>query len=118
MGNNLTYAQAGDYLLPNLILDDQPSRPLGKYGLLRKEYLRQRRSVLWGTLLITGKLFQHLIEIEDAANRRLQEILPTLMEAAGATEECKIRDPAYWSVLMDECQTQAEETILREIVYA
>ena len=118
MDNNLTYTQAGDYLIPNLALDDQPSRPLGKYGLMRKEYLRQQRPVLWGTLLISGKVFQHLTEIEDAANSRLKEMLPALLETAGATEQWKTRDPAYWSDLVNECKAQAEETILREIIYS
>ena len=76
MENRLNYTQVGDYLIPNLTLADQPSRALGKYGLLRKDFLREHRPILWGTLVLNGELYRHLLKIEDAANSRLEKPYP------------------------------------------
>ena len=118
MENHLTYTQVGDYLVPNLTLADQPSRPLGKYGLLRKDFLRKHRPILWGTLVLNGELCRHLLEIEDAANSSLETLLPALARTAGATEELKAHDPLRWAGLMNTCKAQAEEVILSELVYS
>ena len=118
MENRLNYTQVGDYLIPNLTLADQPSRALGKYGLLRKDFLREHRPILWGTLILNGELYRHLLEIEDAANSRLEALLPALARTAGATEELKACDPLRWAGLMNTCKAQAEEVILSELVYS
>ena len=118
MDIGLNYKQNGDYLIPDLTLGEQPTRDLGKYGRMRKRYLEEHRPVLWGTLAVSGKLFPHLLEIEDTANRRLEEMLPELAKAAGATEELKASDPMRWVGLMNTCKAQAEEIILTELVYA
>ena len=113
----LTYARAGDYLIPDVTLGEKPERPLGKYGLIRKDYLREHKPALWTALSLTGELFRHCREIEDAANRRMEEIMPDLTESAGATEELKARDPLQWAGLMNACKAQAEEIVLRELAY-
>ena len=113
----LAYTRTGEYLIPNVALDGQPDRPLGRYGLMRKEYLRQNRPVLWARLCTSGELFPHCREIEDAANSRLEAVLSALAEASGATEDLKARAPMRWSALMDACKAQAEEAVLRELVY-
>ena len=114
---NLAYTQTGEYMVPDVALDGQPDRPLGRYGLMRKEYLRQNKPVLWGRLCTSGELFPHCREIEDEANSRLEVVLPALAEAAGATEDLKASDPTRWTALMDNCKAQAEEAVLRELVY-
>ena len=113
----LAYTRTGEYLVPDVALDGQPDRPLGKYGLMRKEYLRRNKPVLWARLCTSGKLFPHCREIEDKANSRLEAVLPALAEAVGATEELKASDPKQWLALMDTCKAQAEEAVLRELVY-
>ena len=118
MNNNLTYSRNGDYLIPNLTLDDQPTRDIGKYGRMRKKYLEEHDPILWGILSVDGKLFSHLLEIEDAANARLEQMMPELAKAAGATEEMKNSDPLRWVGLMNTCKAQAEEVILTELIYA
>ena len=118
MENNLTYIQAGDYLIPNLALPEQPDRDLGKYGRMRLRYLKEHRPVLWGTLVMDGTLFTHLLEIEDTANSRLEQMMPRLAEAAGATEQLKASDQMTWVGLMNSCKAQAEEVILSELVYS
>ena len=114
---NLTYTQNGDYLIPDLSLTEQESRPLGKYGRMRRKYLEEHRPILWNQMILTETLFPHLREIEETANRRLEQMMPNLMKAAGVTEDLKARDPMTWVGLMNSCKAQAEEVILRELIY-
>ena len=114
---NLTFTQNGDYLIPDLSLTEQESRPLGKYGRIRKKYLEEHRPILWNQMILNETLFPHLREIEDIANRRLEQMMPVLMKAAGVTEDLKARDPMAWVGLMNSCKAQAEEVILRELIY-
>ena len=114
---NLTYTQNGDYLIPDLSLTEQESRPLGKYGRIRKKYLEEHRPILWNQMILTETLFSHLREIEETANRRLEQMMPNLLKAAGVTEDLKARDPLTWVGLMNNCKAQAEEVILRELIY-
>ena len=116
MENDLTYIQNGDYLIPDLKLTEQPQKPLGKYGRMRKTYLKEHRPILYNQLLMTEKLYPHLAEIDETANRRLEQMMPQLAEAAGATEELKARDPMQWVGLMNTCKAQAEEILLAELI--
>ena len=115
---NLTYRQEGDVLIPNLTLGEQPDRDLGKYGRMRQTYLKEHRPGMFNRLLLNGTLFRHLLEIEDAANSRLEQMMPELAKAAGATEQLKASDPMKWVGLMNTCKNQAEEIILTELVYS
>ena len=116
MENNLTYTRNGDYLIPNLSLGEQPSKSLGKYGRMRKAYLKEHRPILYNHLLMSGKLYPHLLEIDETANNRLEQMMPLLAEAAGATEALKARDPMQWVGLMNTCKAQAEEILLAELI--
>ena len=116
MENNLTYTQNGDYLIPDLRLSEQPEKPLGKYGRMRKAYLKQHRPILYNQLLMTEKLYPHLIETDETAQSRLEQMMPRLAEAAGATEQLKAADPMRWVGLMNTCKAQAEEILLAELI--
>ena len=116
MENKLTYIQNGDYLIPDLKLTEQPQKPLGKYGRMRKTYLKEHRPILYNQLLMTEKLYPHLAEIDETANRRLEQMMPQLAEAAGATEQLKARDPMKWVGMMNTCKAQAEEILLTELI--
>ena len=116
--SEITYLRSGDYLLPNLTLEETEARPLGKYGRMRRTFLQSHRSMLWNSLLLTGKLQAHLMEIETAAQSRLELLMPELMKDAGATEALKASDPMRWVGLLNVCKAQAEEIILRELVYS
>ena len=118
MENGLTYTKVGDYLLPNLTLGEQPDRDLGKYGRMRRTYLKEHRPGLFNRLTLKGTLFSHLLEIEDAANSRLELMMPELAKAAGATEQLKASDPMKWVGLMNNCKAQAEEIIMSELIYS
>ena len=99
--------QNGDYLIPDLKLEK--SKPLGRYGRMRRDYLKEHRPVLFNAMMVNGKLYPHLNEIEQTMNRRLEQMMPELMQAAGVTEELKARDPMTWVGLMNNCKAQAEK---------
>ena len=117
--NEITYRQEGDYLIPNIGLPEQTeTAPLGKYGRMRRTYLKEHRPILWERMLLQGTLWNHLHEIDRTANERLDRMIPELAVAAGATEELKAREPMTWVGLMNSCKAQAEETILTELIYS
>ena len=119
MSIKLDYIKCGDYYLPNLILDEPPelNRFIGKYADLRREYLKEHRLDLWMVLVNNGTALDHLREIEDAANARLDALLPVRAKTAGATEALKASDPLKWVGLMNACKAQAEEIIFDELIY-
>ena len=115
--NELHYIQNGDYQIPALILEEQPlQKPLGKYGRMRKTYLKDHRPILYNRLLMSEKLYPHLLEIDRTANSRLEQLMPELAQAAGVTEELKARDMMQWVGLMNSCKAQAEEILLAELI--
>jgi hypothetical protein len=85
---------------------------------MRKNYLKEHRPVLWNRLILSEKLYPHLLEIEQAAQSRLELMMPELMKAAGVTEALKASDPMKWTGLMNSLKSQAEETILAELIYS
>ena len=115
----LTYTRVGNYYIPNLILDEEPGQDVfyGKYGSLRRDYPRERRPFLWAALVNSGKLGDHLKEIEQVAERRMDTLLPQLMKDAGVTEELKARDQMTWVGLVNNCREQADEIIMAELIY-
>jgi hypothetical protein len=115
--NELTYEMKGDYLIPNLRLTETEEKPLGKYGRMRKNYLKEHCPVLWNSMILSEKLYPHLREIDEAANRRLEQMMPELAKEAGATEQLKATDQLKWVGLMNNCKAQAEEIILNELVF-
>lgn len=116
MKNPMNYIQNGDYLIPDLKLSEQPEKPLGKYGRMRKTYLKDHRPLLYNRLLMSEKLYPHLLEIDRTANSRLEQLMPKLAQAAGVTEELKARDMMQWVGLMNSCKAQAEEILLAELI--
>ena len=117
MKNELTYRASGDYQIPNIKLSQQPTQSVGKYGRMRKKYLQENRPGLYNRLLLSEKLQAHLLEIDQTAHQRLEQMMPELAKAAGATEALKASDPMKWVGLMNNCKAQAEEIILSELVY-
>lgn len=116
MENSLTYTMNGDYQIPDLKLTEQPEKPLGKYGRMRKAYLKKHRPILYNQLLMSEKLYPHLIEIDETAQSRLEQLIPQLAKDAGATEQLKVSDPMKWVGLMNTCKAQAEEILMAELI--
>ena len=113
----LTYTQVGDYYLPNLTVGEQNTPPLGKYGRMRRTYLKEHSPVLLNRLVLNGMLFQHLTEIDRTAKERMDQMLPQMMQEQGVTEDLKRRDQLVWVGAMNNIHAQIEEIILTELVY-
>ena len=118
MENSLTYTMNGDYQIPDLKLTEQPEKPLGKYGRMRKAYLKEHRPLIYNQLLLTEKLYPHLIEIDETAQSRLDQMMPQLAKDAGATEQLKASDPMRWVGLMNTCKARAEEILMAELIHS
>ncbi len=117
MDFELTYTKVGDYYIPDLTAEAMPSRDLGKYGRMRLRYLQDHKSKLYAALLMEGKLFAHLLDIEDAANGWLDRMMPEMAKTAGATEELKVRDQMAWVGIMNNCRARVEEIIFSDLIY-
>ena len=113
-----TYTQRGDYLIPNLVLSDTKEYHIGKYGRMRRAYLKDHRPALYSTLLLTEKLFAHLAEIDAACKTRLEIIEAEMMCREGVTEALKAADQMKWVRRRNSIHSRAEEIVLHELVYA
>ena len=91
--------------------------PISKYGRMRQRYLKEHRPGLYSSLILSEKLYPHLLEIDRAAQERMDAMLPRMMEAAGVTEELKARDPMRWVGLTNTLKAQAEEIVFQELIY-
>ena len=114
----LSYTIHGDYAIPNLKLSNPADQPIGKYGRMRKRYLQEHRPVLYNYFVLSETLYPHLLEIDNAANQRVDTLLSQLAKNAGVTEKLKAADPMKWAGLMNAVKAQAEEILLAELIYA
>jgi len=113
---DLAYTRNGDNLFPALYLEDA-NLPIGKYGLLRKSYLKEHKRGWYSSLLLTGKLDAHLAEIDHSCNERIELIMNQLARREGVTEVLKAADQMQWIARMNNIRARAEEIILSELVY-
>ena len=113
----LTYTKCGDYLIPDLVLLDTKEYHLGKYGRLRRAYLKEHRPILYTDLIVTEKLLPHLEEIDIACRERLEIIEKSMMQQEGVTEALKAADQMAWVRSMNSIYNRAEEIVLAELVY-
>ena len=104
------------FRIPNLKLSEQPETSIGKYGRMRKSYLKKHRPILYNQLLMSEKLYPHLLEIDRTAQERVDTMLPHMMETAGVTEELKACHPMRWVGLMNTLTAQIEEILIRELI--
>ena len=109
-----TYTQRGDYLIPNLVLSDTKEYHVGKYGRMRRAYLKENRPLLYNQFLLNGTLYPHLLEIEETANQRLELIMNQLLEKDPAPD--KKQNAMAWVQHMNALKAQAEEVILTELI--
>ena len=113
---NLTYLRNGDNLFPALYLEDA-NLPIGKYGLSRKSYLKEHKRGWYSSLLLTGKLDEHLAEIDHTCTERVELIMNQLARREGITEALKAADQMTWVARMNSIRAKAEEIVLSELVY-
>ena len=116
--SELQYVWCGDYLIPDLTLNAKAYPPLSKYGRMREKYLREHRHLLYSTMLLGGRLDEHLHEIDAAAQKRMDQLMRQMAETTGITEELKARDPMRWVGEMNAIKAQAEEMIFEELIYS
>jgi len=116
---NITYHQDGQFLFPDLTIREcsQNPRTVGKYGLLRKTYLKNHCPVQYQELLFNGKLNDHLADIDEAATDRFNRLTDQLAKAQGITEALKAKNMLLWIQKMNAVREQTDEIVLRELVY-
>ena len=113
----IEYIKNGDYYLPNLVLAEQKKIQLNKYGRLRLDYLKNHKKAEYAILFIDNKLTDHLEEVQEIATQRVEEIIKSLKEQSNLTEEMKNTDQLYWVGMMNNFKNQAEEIVLKELIY-
>ena len=113
----ISYTLCGDYYLPGLELKEQEESHYGKYGMLRKSFLKEHRPGLYSSYLLTGKLTAHLNEVDQQANERMEVLVDQMMERQAITEEPKVRAQMAWVGAVNNIRNAAEEIVLKEIVY-
>lgn len=113
----LTYTKVGDYYIPDLTLGDQPDETLGKYGWMRQKFLEEHHPGTYNRLMLSGKLWAHLVEIDTTCDKRMDIMIAAMVEREGVSEELKASDPMAWVGRMNNIHNRAEEIILRELIY-
>ena len=112
----MQYIRVGDYFIPDLELP-QESRPIGRWGRLHREYLREQRPIQYNCLLLSGKLWTYLADLNEQAQDRLERIIEQMKTDEGISEALKASDPMAWVGAMNNIRNRAEEIILQELIY-
>ena len=114
---NISYTKQGDYLLPNLILKEKVQFNIGKYGLLRLEYIKKYKLGLYFDLLVNDTLNEYLHEVDTTIMEKVQSLIKELAEKDNINEELKQNNQMLWVSKMDSIKNIAEEIILKEYIY-
>lgn len=112
----LTYTMQGDYLIPDLEAPESPK--VGKYGMLRRTFLREHKDGIYTGMMLDGTLNRHLEEVDAQANRMMDKLTEQLKVLNGVTEQMKAEDQMKWVGLMNSIRHSAEEEVLRDLIYA
>ena len=114
--NGIDYILVGDYYIPDLKLPEE-SRPIGRYGRLHREYLKQEHPARYSSLILTGKLWTYLADLNEQAEERLDLIMEQMKAAEGVTEELKAQNQLEWVGRMNNIRNRAEEIVKSEMIY-
>ena len=114
--NGIDYILVGDYYIPDLKLPEE-DRPIGRFGRLHREYLKQEHPARYSSLILTGKLWTYLADLNEQAEERLDLIIEQMKAAEGVTEELKARNQLEWVGRMNNIRNRAEEIINSELIY-
>ena len=114
--NNIKYILAGDYYIPDLNLPNE-ERPIGKYGQMHREYLKEHNPMMFNDFVLEGQLWAYLADLNEQAQERLSLIVEQMKVSEGVTEELKASDQMAWVRAMNSIRNRAEEIVLNEIVY-
>ena len=113
---NIQYIRAGDYYIPDLTLPEE-SRPIGKWGRMHRDYLREYHPIQYNCLLLSGELWTYLADLNEQAQDRLERMIDQMKMVEGVTEKLKAADPMAWVGAMNNIRNRAEEIILLELIY-
>ena len=114
--NGIDHILIGDYYIPDLKLPEE-NRPIGRYGRLHREYLKQEHPARYSSLILTGKLWTYLADLNEQAEERLDLIIEQMKAAEEVTEELKARNQLEWVARMNNIRSRAEEIINSELIY-
>lgn len=112
----MTYTRVGDYYIPNLKVE-QEERNIGKWGRMHRDYLKKYHPIRFNQLVLSGKLWMHLADLNEQAQQRMETLISQMQAAEGVTEDEKAADPIAWAQRMNNIQKRAEENILYELIY-
>lgn len=113
----MQYTRQGDYFLPNLLPPQEETRPIGKYGRMRLNHLKEHRRILYTNLLTSGKLNEHLAKVQEAAQNRMELLVRQMAEVQGVTEKLKASNQMEWIGRMNNIRNAAEEIVRSELIY-
>lgn len=113
---SLEYIRSGDYFIPNLTLPEE-TRPIGRWGRMHREYLKEHKPIQYNCLLLSGELWTYLADLNEQAQDRLERMIDQMTTTEGITETLKASDPMAWVGAMNSIRNRAEEIILREMIY-
>ena len=113
----ISYTLVGDYYLPNLTLEQEEKITLNKYGLLRLDYLKKHKKADYIILFMNKELNKHLKEVQETAQARVNELVEQLKAKSNLTEDMKNTDMLYWVGTMNVIKNQAEEIVLKDLIY-
>lgn len=114
--NGLTYDLVGDYYYPRLAVPEEPEGDIGRFGRMRKRFLKEHRKGVFAELLLTNTLHYYLVEVNNDALNMIERITDQLAKAEGVTEDLKARDQLEWIRAMNSCRARAEEIAVRELI--
>ena len=114
--NELNYTLHGDYYLPDLEINEEEAT-YRKYGIMRKQFLKEHRSARYQYLVLTGKLTEHLNQVDKEVREKVEILMEQMAEQWGVTEELKMQDQMEWVRRLNNIQATAEEIALKEIIY-
>ena len=112
----IQYIRVGDYFIPDLMLPEE-SRPIGKWGRMHREYLKEHKPIQYNCLLLSGELRTYLADLNEQAQDRLERMIDRMKAVEGITEALKASDPMVWVQRMNNIRARAEEIILQELIY-
>ena len=115
--NGIEYVRQGDYYIPNLTVPDETEYQIGKYGRLRRTFLKEHHNWLYSTMLMQGTLLKHLAEIDEICHSTLKDMMSKMAKQEGVTEQLKADNQMLWVQKVNSIRNRAEEVILRDYVY-
>mgnify|MGYP001772341760 CR=1 FL=1 len=112
---NINYIRVGDYFIPDLTLPEEP-RPMGKWGRMHRDYLREHKPIQYNCLLLSGKLWTYLADLNEQAQDRLERMIDQMKVSEGISEALKASDPMAWVQRMNNIRARAEEIVQEEMI--